>query len=54
MDEELAEEITYTLIGFSVSFEYFEQSIMINPFVNVITRSLYYSNEKHSNWFQFF
>ena len=49
MDKELANDITSTLIGFSVSFKYFEESIMINPFVNVkLSRSLYYSNSEDS------
>ncbi len=49
MDEEIANAITCTLIGISVSFKYFEESILINPFVNVkLSRSLYYSNSEDS------
>lgn len=44
MDKDLANEITYRLIGVNVNFKYFEQTILVNPFLRVtLSRSVYCS-----------
>lgn len=52
MYEELADEITGRLIGVSVSFKYFEQTIFINPFVKVTLSRTIYSSSGNDSYFK--
>jgi hypothetical protein len=35
MDKDLDNEITYRLIGVNANFKYFEQTVLVNPFLRV-------------------
>ncbi len=52
MDEDLADDITYRLIGVSVSFQCFDQTILINPFVKVTLSSSVYSSSGNDSYFK--
>jgi hypothetical protein len=52
MDEELGDEIVSRLIGVSVSFQYFEQTIYINPFVKVELSRTIYSSSGNDSYFK--
>ena len=53
MDTELADEITGRLIGVSVRFQYFEQTIFIYPFVKVTLSRAIYSSSGNDSYFKF-
>ena len=52
MNEELANEITYRLIDIDVSFQYFEQTILINEFVTVTLSRTVYSSSENDSYFK--
>ncbi len=51
MDLELADEITYRLIGVSVHFKYFDTTITVNPYVHVKLSSSISCSDDNDSYF---